>query len=435
MKNDQKVYVIGGGPLGLGIAHEFLENDVPVTILEAGPKLLGLADTFEHNGLEVEKFYHFFYKNDHFMSVDWLRNYSDTEPEIDWRDITTDSVVSGSRYDFDSILTIFKLSGINVFRAGWTFLTLMFRGPNRNLDSQSAEGWAKVVFGTKFAECVWLPLLKQKFGRRSKDVSALWLATRIKRHLSTKGQGVGKSRFGYLVDTYTPYVENFRKKLTHAGGRVVLGDPVVGLTFSKDRVSKIITRDREIDVSNDVVFSSIPLANLRGVMPEPNPIPLLEKFVNVSVVVCILFLKKPLSSHYWTTVSDEKYPFSAIIQQNRLHAKSSEEIVYLARYCESSDPLMTCADAILLDDWVGKLMKIFPDFAAKDLVESKVVKSKNAAPVPYVGAMDDLSKLRSPFCNFYFSGYENIFPEDRGVGNSISIGRELVKNYRESCGA
>ena len=87
MKTSKKVYVIGGGPLGLGMAHEFLENNVGVTILEAGPKLLGLAETFERNGLEVEKFYHFFYKNDHFMSVDWLKNYCNSEPKIDWKDI------------------------------------------------------------------------------------------------------------------------------------------------------------------------------------------------------------------------------------------------------------------------------------------------------------------------------------------------------------
>lgn len=429
MKTNKKVYVIGGGPLGLGMAHEFLENHVGVTILEAGPKLLGLAETFERNGLEVEKFYHFFYKNDHFMSVDWLKNYCNSEPKIDWKDITTDSVVSGSRHNFDSIFTIIKLSGFNVFRAGWTFFMLMIKKPSKKLDSISAEHWARNVFGSKFAEGVWLPLLKQKFGERSSDVSALWLATRIKRHLSTKGQGVGKSRFGYLVDTYVPYVENFSNKLKQGGGKVVLADPVLKILASANKITKIITKNSEIDVSNDIVFSSIPLANLKGLMPNPDSIPLLEKFTNVGVVVCILFLKKPLSRHYWTTVSDEKYPFSAIIQQNRLHAKSSEEIVYLSRYCESSDKLMDCNETELKDEWVDALNDIYPDFLKEDIIEAKVVRAKNAAPIPYIGAIEDLKNISSPFDNFYFAGYEHIFPEDRGVGNSISVGRQTVKNY------
>ena len=433
MSIKKNIYVIGGGPLGLGVAHEFLDRNIPVTILEAGPRLLGLADTFEHKGLQVEKFYHFFYKNDHFMSVDWLKNYSDTEPEIEWKEITTDSVVSGSRYDFDSILTVVKLSGLNIFRASWTFLTLMFKHPDKKLDLVSAEFWARNVFGSKFAEKVWLPLLKQKFGNRSKDVSALWLATRIKRHLSTKGQGVGKSKFGYLVDTYVPFVENFQQRLMNMGGDIFLDDPVIGLTFSDNKITKISTKSNEIDVSNSIVFSTIPLANLSKLMPTPSPIPMLEKFVNVSVVVCILFLKKPLSSHYWTTVSDEKYPFSAIIQQNRLHPKSPEEIVYLSRYCESFDKLMTSDDSIIADEWVKALNDIYPSFDLDDLVEVKVVRAKNAAPVPYIGVIEDLAKLNPPFDNFYFSGYENILPEDRGVGNSISIGRQIVKNYMIEC--
>ena len=69
------------------------------------------------------------------------------------------------------------------------------------------------IFGDSFANQIWIPLLKQKFGIRSKEVSALWLATRIKRHMSTRGKGFGKSKFGYLVDTYTPFVEKFQKFL------------------------------------------------------------------------------------------------------------------------------------------------------------------------------------------------------------------------------
>ena len=429
MNASQKVFIIGGGPLGLGIAHELLKNGIPSIILEAGPGLLGLAATFERGEVNVEKFYHFFYKNDHFMSLEWLREYSDTEPKIDWQDITTDSVVSGARYNFDSILTIIRLSGRHVLSAGLTFVTLMFKEPNANLDSQSAEVWARKVFGPKLAEGVWLPLLAQKFGSRSKDVSALWLATRIKRHLSTKGKGIGRSRFGYLVDTYAPYVERFCSKLRSSGGNVVLGEPVSTLKFDKGKICKIITTNREIEVSDAVVFSSVPLANLRALMPDTNPIPLLDKFVNVSCVVCVLFLKKPLSSHYWTTVSDDSYPFAAIIQQNRLHAKSAEEIVYLSRYCESSDPLMSADDSALISEWLEAVKQIFPDFEFVDVLGAKVVRANNAAPVPYMGAMKDLAELSSPFDNFYFSGYENIFPEDRGVGNSISIGRELAKVY------
>ena len=433
MMGAKKVYIIGGGPLGLGIAHEFLQQKVSVEILEAGPALLGLAGTFKHESLPVEKYYHFFYKNDHHLALDWLRNYSGgCEPNIAWCDITTDSVVSGRRYNLDSVFTLLQLSGVNVLRAGLTFVDLILRRPSIELDSIDAESWAFNVFGSRFAESVWVPLLRQKFGSRSKEVSAYWLATRIKRHLSTKGSGFGRSRFGYLVDTYEPYVDQFLASLEKKGGQVTFCDPVIELKFDDTRLTKINTKNRQLNVEDQIVFSSIPLSNLKLLMPHPNPVPLLNKFTNVGVIVCVLFLDKALSPHYWTTVSDERYPFSAIIQQNRLFPKSEEEIVYLSRYCEDSDPLMTKSETEIIAEWVDLLSDIYSDFSFKNFKNGKLFRTKNAAPLPYLGINRDLESLVSPFSNFRFSGYEMILPEDRGVGNSIGIGRSLARAYLNS---
>ena len=37
-------------------------------------------------------------------------------------------------------------------------------------------------------------------------------------------------------------------------------------------------------------------------------------------IVCIAKIKKKLSRYYWTSVTDEKLPFNAVIQQNNLYA-------------------------------------------------------------------------------------------------------------------
>ena len=38
--------------------------------------------------------------------------------------------------------------------------------------------------------------------------------------------------------------------------------------------------------------------------------------------------KEKLSRYYWTSVTDEKLPFNAVIQQNNLYARSKEHIIY-----------------------------------------------------------------------------------------------------------
>jgi len=424
-----KAYVIGGGPLGLGVANELMKNDYSVVIIEASSTLLGLASTFSYKGLDIEKYYHFFYKNDHYNSVKWLREYSETEPLIEWKDISTDSVVSGKRYDFDSIIEICKLCGFKFPKVIYSLLKLMLFKPSEKLDTVSAEEWATDAFGYNFASSVWIPLLNQKFGSRSKDVSAFWLATRIKRHLSTRGSGSGKSKFGYLVDTYTPYVDNFQNKIIKNGGEVLFNQPVIELIENQGRITKIKTSNQVIDVKSSPVFSTISYAILNQLVKKNSFIKGLDSFVNMGVVVCILFIKKQLSNHYWTTVSDNKHPFAAILQQNRLFEKSDFEIVYLSRYCEVQDELFTDTDVNIQKNWTKSLLEIYPHINNSDILDFKVYRNKNAAPLPFIGSNKYLNNISCNATNFYFEGYENIYPEDRGVGNSIKIGKDLVFEF------
>jgi len=428
----KKAYVIGGGPLGLGVSSKLIENGYLVVIIEASDKLLGLASTFTYDNYEIEKFYNFFYKNDNHNSLNWLQKYSSETPSIYWKNISTDSVVSGLRYNLDSIISVFRLCCFKVIKVFFTILKVMLFKPSQKLDSQSAVIWARNYFGDKFANQVWIPLLKQKFGNRFSDVSALWLATRVKRHLSTRGKGLGKSQFGYLENTYVPFVEKFKKHLISSGGEIFLNNSVNDLIIDDNKISKIITNSKEFNVENSPVFSTISYAILKSFFIGKPYLKGLDPFVNMGVIVCILISNKLFSDHYWTTVSDENYEFAAIIQQNRLFAKSKEEIVYLSRYCMPNDKLFSISDDLIYDNWIKSITEIYPHITKKDIKDFKIIRSKNAAPLPFMNSKKKLSKITSNLTNFYFSGYESIFPEDRGVGNSIKLGYELFEKFKEN---
>ena len=107
-----------------------------------------------------------------YNSLRWLQKFSKKKPSIFWNEISTDSVVSGSRYNLDSIISIFKLSGLKAIKIFFSLFKLMLFKPSEILDSIPAEIWAKNTFGDSFANQIWIPLLKQKFGIRSKE--GLW---------------------------------------------------------------------------------------------------------------------------------------------------------------------------------------------------------------------------------------------------------------------
>ena len=86
-------YIIGGGPLGIGIATELLKRDYKIILIEGQSKLLGLAQTLIMRISKWKNYYHFFYRNDHFNSLNWLLENSTEQPQIIWKDISTDSYV------------------------------------------------------------------------------------------------------------------------------------------------------------------------------------------------------------------------------------------------------------------------------------------------------------------------------------------------------
>ena len=197
-----------------------------------------------------------------------------------------------------------------------------------------------------------------------------------------------------------------------------------------NKITKIITSSKTINVKSSPVFSTISYAILNQLIGKNKFISGLEPFVNMGVVVCILFIKKPLSKHYWTTVSDERHPFAAILQQNRLHAKSKFEIVYLSRYCEVEDKLFSQNDSYIKKSWTRSLLEIYPHISNKDIIDYKIFRNKNAAPLPFINSKKSINNIKCRVSNFYFEGYENIYPEDRGVGNSLKLGKNLFKKLK-----
>lgn len=426
---DKKSIVIGAGALGLGVGTKLLDAGYKVTFIEKSPTFLGLADTFEYGGIDFEKFYHFFYINDSQYAEDWLARYATDRVNIKWLDISTDSYIEGAEYSFDSFGGILKLVKFDIFKILLTTLKIKLFTLDPKLDDISAESWSREIFGEKFANFVWIPLLKQKFGNSYKDISAYWLATRIKRHMSTKNNRTGKSRFGYLIDTYRPYVENFKKDVLHKGGEILSETTIQKVIIENNKISKIITNNETIDATDYTIFSTISLAEITKIKGFDTQLAHLSQFKNIGVVTVILFLDKKLSDHYWTTVTDETIPFFAVLQQNRLYAKNEMETVYLSQYCEQSDKLLTANYKEIYEKWFEGLVKIYPFLTKENVKDYKVFKSKIAAPIPFKGIMNQLPCFKSSIENFYHAGYEHILPEDRGVGNSIKIGQDVVSEF------
>lgn len=412
--------------MSLSIALEKIKQGYRVELFEASNQLLGLAGTFSDFDTEIEKFYHFFYKNDHKNSFDWLRQLTKRPVKIHWANIETSTFSNGKFRNFDSLTGIAQIAGWQSFKVFLGLIKLSVMRPSRKLDNLTAYDWSISAFGEKFAQEIWHPLLQQKFGQKSHQVSALWLATRIRRHLNTKGLLSGRSKFGYLVDTYQPYINELEERIVNSGGKIHYNTKITELQFTGKKLSKIVTEKTVIDVGNSNVYSGIPFSSLKLIANHTNLIKQLGSFQAVAVVVLVLKLKRDLSKSYWTTVSDPSVPFTAILQQNNLYARTADRVVYLSRYCDQEEEVFSQSDQNIKDAWLNDLLRIYPHLNVTDIVNMKVVRAAGAAPVPTVFSHNIFQGIDRDFENFFFSGYEEIYPEDRGVGNSVLLGRLLA---------
>ena len=81
-----KIYIIGGGPLGCSVANEFLKKGKEVIIIEKSRFLGGHSRAVKIEDDFIELYYHFIYYNDQYFYQKIFDDF-EVEPKITWKNV------------------------------------------------------------------------------------------------------------------------------------------------------------------------------------------------------------------------------------------------------------------------------------------------------------------------------------------------------------
>jgi protoporphyrinogen oxidase len=388
MSAGRRYGIVGGGMLGLTVAHRFAQAGNEVTVFEAAPCLGGLASAWSLDGVIWDRHYHVTLLSDAHLRA--LLSELGLEQDMQWVETRTACYSEGRLHSVSNSLEFLRfppLALIDKLRLG---ATILYGSKVRNwqrLERIRVEDWLTTWSGRRTFERFWLPLLRAKLGESYRESSAAFIWATIQRLYAARRTGLKKEMFGYVPGGYARITEAFAKMLAAEKVRVRLGAPVASI--EADGTSVCVREQNGTNhVFDDVVVTTNTSLAARlitglGDVERAN----LQAIRYQGIVCASLLLERPLSPYYLTYITDEA-PFTAVVEMSSLVDRrhfNGRSLVYLPKYCGLDDPIARMSDNEIEEMFLGRLESMYSGFSRSDVACFRVSRVPEVFAIPTLG--------------------------------------------------
>ncbi len=437
-----KAVVIGGGVAGLAAAYELTKHGHEAALYEAGPILGGQVRTFEIGGGRIESFYHHLFHSDTeiIALIEELRLGDDLE----WIDSKGAMNAEQRNYPFVGpidLLRFDRVSFLTRMRLGLAALWLRRTSDWQRYEGMRASDWISSRVGREGYERVWGPLLRAKFGPYADDISMTWFWGKIYlRFASREGGLFAREQLGYLSGSFGRLVDAVSEAIVEQGGSVASGVPVQRICTEDGRVTGVqVPSDAGSDlVEADAVIATVPSGIFARMLPELGDLdPTYASMIAAQqyqwASVLVLALDRPLSEHYWLTMTDEDCPFVVAVEQTNFVPASrygGKHVLYLSNYTDPDDPIIDLDADGVFERYEPYLRRINADFDRSWVTDRWLFVDRAGQPVVHHRYHESIAPHRTPVHGLYLANTTQIYPEDRGQNYSIRMGRRVARLAR-----
>jgi protoporphyrinogen oxidase len=421
-----RIVVLGAGPMGLAAAQRAVTLGHEVDLIEADTKSGGMAAHFDFSGVSIERFYHFVCKSDAptFELMDELG----IGDRMRWVNTSMAYYTHGKVHKWGdpiSLLTYPHLTLMEKIRTGLQmFLTTKSRNFDR-IEHLTSRKWIEGGSGVSVYNKLWKRLQELKFYEYADEVAASWIATRIKR-IGNSRKSIFQEQLGYIDGGSETLVEAIAADIRRKGGRIHLGAPAEQVVVHDGRVTAVRAGGR--DYPADAVIATVPVPLVNQLVPDL-PQDWKDKYAAIRNigVVCLLFkLRKSVTPHFWLNIVAEDIEIPGLIEFSNLR-KVGDTIVYVPYYMPVTQPKWQWTDQQFIDEAFGYIKRVNPAITDADLLDAKVGRLKHAQPICEPNFADKLPPVQTPIAGLQIADTCYYYPEDRGVAESIRLGRRMAE--------
>jgi protoporphyrinogen oxidase len=420
-----RVVILGSGAMGLAAAYQALQDGHQVTVLEADTQPGGMAAHFDFSGLSIERYYHFICKTD-YPTFDLLRELG-IEHKLHWRATSMGFFHRGQLHDWGNPVALLKLPGMGLLdklRYGLFAFVSARRNAWPSLEHRSAKEWITSWCGQSVYDLHWDPLFKHKFYEYQDNISASWIWTRIRR-IGRSRRSLMQEELGYLEGGTETLVHALAAKIEALGGSILLGRPATRVGTEDGRVTGCETPAGFVPA--DAVISTVPTPYVSRLVPDlpAEARAMYDAIPNIGICCLIYKLKRSLSPHFWVNLSDPKIEIPGLIEFSNLRPVD-HPIVYVPYYMPTTHEKFSWPDERLLGEAFAAMQAVQPALTPDDILDSCVARLRYAQPICPPDFLQMLPPVQTAIAGLQVADTCFYYPEDRGIAESIRIGRRMA---------
>ncbi|MCB9455991.1 MAG: NAD(P)/FAD-dependent oxidoreductase [Anaerolineaceae bacterium] len=426
--NSHTIAVVGGGIMGVALAHKLSQNGFAVTVYERGSNLGGLAGYIDYDGIRMDRFYHTILSSD--MSMQNLMEAGGVTGKRHFVATKQGFYDKGKLYPFNTPLDFLLFPPLNIFqrfRLGLQVIYAQFESDWHKMDVVPVADWLIKVSGRGVYNKVWKPLLRAKFDTTATDVPATYIWSRLRRMMGTREGVQSTEMMCYLENGYYTLIEALAQQCSERGVTFHLNTAVQEVVIEDGRAVGIQTAEGL--TRYDAVISTLPSPVLSPLIPSaPDTFrTLLSNQQYLGVLCPMLLLKKSLMPFYVLNITDETIPFTAIVETTNLidpQYTNGHHIVYLPKYLAPDNEMAQWPDDRVREEWMKHFRRMFPDFDESLITEFWVHRAKYVEPIRPMNTLDEIPPMQTPVERLYMGNTVMIYPE---LGNGEAVTRYAAK--------